>query len=220
VTNTKKSNNKISCHPLEVIVLKRMRGVSKLLLAITLLFLLTISVLGNGGQQANAAVELRPEIIQLSASNTHMSALTKDGTVWMWGQNGGLFGNGSLESSNEPLKNPYLKNIVSVASGESHAMALDNTGHVWTWGQNNFGQIGDGLYTHYGKPNAKGKSEISEDNTQTIPYKVEGLPRINRIATGQNQSFAMAEDGSVWAWGNSWLNIIDRGYNIGGHEDI
>ena len=62
----------------------------------------------------------------------------------------------------------------------------------WTWGDNQFGQLGDGTNT--------GSNVPVRVSTRT------GLTGVTSLAGGGEHSLALAEGGTVWAWGNN-----DRG---------
>ena len=52
------------------------------------------------------------------------------------------------------------------------------------WGYNQYGQLGDGTYTH-----------------RNTPVGVSNLKGIQALAAGEVHSLALMEDGTVWAWG-------------------
>ncbi|MDF2523503.1 MAG: repeat-containing protein [Clostridiales bacterium] len=84
-----------------------------------------------------------------------------------------------------------LNNVKSLAVGEYHALALKEDATVWAWGRNNYGQIGNG-------------STINS----LIPLQIPGLNNIIAIATTKGTkegSFAVKQDGTVWAWGFSGI---------------
>jgi alpha-tubulin suppressor-like RCC1 family protein len=86
-----------------------------------------------------------------------------------------------------------LEGIVAIAAADTHNLALDAEGRVWAWGRNAFGQLG-----------------YSGADTRT-PVLVSTFPagvRLVGIAagganavSGEGTSLALAEDGTVWAWG-------------------
>ncbi|BDR53522.1 hypothetical protein KIM372_14290 [Bombiscardovia nodaiensis] len=73
-----------------------------------------------------------------------------------------------------------------ITAGRYHMLALDTLGRVYAWGRNDAGQIGDGTTTDRAKPTLV-TSLLSK--------------RITKVVAGPNDSFAFAEDGSVYAWG-------------------
>jgi len=79
---------------------------------------------------------------------------------------------------------PASPAIVAAAAGLRHGLALWSDGTVTGWGYNKFGQVGDGTGIN-----------------RSTPKRVRGLPPARQVAAGSDASFALARDGSVWAWG-------------------
>jgi Alpha-tubulin suppressor and related RCC1 domain-containing proteins len=184
------------------------------------MLVIIISLVMSSILPASAAETANPEIVQLSAGGRDLLGLAKDGTVWSWGEElaTGKLGTGSTKSIKEPVRNPYLRNIIEISSSVDHYLALDRNGQVWAWGSNYYGQLGDGFYTKYGYTST-GKYSMLEDHDRTIPYKVDGLPTIKHIMTGVADSVALANDGTVWTWGGSQLNIIANDKTFPGDID-
>ena len=44
--------------------------------------------------------------------------------------------------------------------------------------------------------------DTSEEGSETVPAKVEGLPRIVQVCAGDSHTAALSEEGQVYAWGN------------------
>ncbi|WP_045576395.1 RCC1 domain-containing protein, partial [Desulfosporosinus sp. I2] len=76
--------------------------------------------------------------------------------------------------------NPYP----SIAGGAGHTIALKSDGTVWSWGLNTDGQLGDGTII-----------------TRYTPVQVQGLSNktITSVAAGNNSSYFLASDGTVWS---------------------
>lgn len=81
-----------------------------------------------------------------------------------------------------------------VDAGNGHSLILDSNGTVWTVGRNNFGQLGIG--SHENSP---------------VPVKVEGLPKIWKMARGYDHSLALDYTGTIWAWGRNNYGQISTG---------
>ncbi len=138
-------------------------------------------------------------IIAVSAGGdqleAHSMALRSNGTVWAWGSNiyGGL-GNGTTNSSNNPVQVLLLSGVKAISAGGWHSVALKNDGTVWTWGWNIDGQLGDGTTTD-----------------KTIPTQVPGLTNVIKVVAGTYHVLALKNDGTVWAWGDNISGQIGDG---------
>ncbi len=127
-------------------------------------------------------------VVQVSAGWFHAVALTSDGKVWTWGDNGsGAIGNGvtSTVGVSVPVQVPGLSNVIGVSGGDGFTGILKGDGTVWTWGGNNFGELGDGTYT-----------------TNPTPTQVSGINNVTLFAARDYHSLAVKSDGTVWAWGS------------------
>ncbi|RBP99424.1 RCC1 domain-containing protein [Bifidobacterium xylocopae] len=84
------------------------------------------------------------------------------------------------------------KHFQQLSAGRFHALALDTDGRVYSWGRNDGSQIG----------NSSVPAGFDAAHTSK-PVEVE-LPtgmRFTKIVAGPNDSFAFAEDGSLYGWG-------------------
>ena len=137
-------------------------------------------------------------IKEIAIGEQHSLALKNDGTVWTWGWNGvGQLGDGTTIGRTSPVKVNGLSGITAIAAGNSHSLALKNDGTVWAWGDNYKGQLGDGI-----GPNLPPRLTV---------VQVAGLRGITAIASGQNHSLALKNDGTVWAWGDNYYGQLGIG---------
>ena len=133
-------------------------------------------------------------IISISAKNDHWLALTKDGTVWAWGENGdGQLGIGSTTDKFDRIVNvesaegiSNLHDVVAISAGGSHSLALKADGTVWAWGNNEYGQLGNG-----------------QTADALLPVQITGLTDVIEISAGESHSMARKADGTVWTWGRN-----------------
>ncbi len=137
-------------------------------------------------------------------------ALMDNGEVWAWGYGGyGQIGDDSFSSRYYPrrvrgLNAIAIVGIASCAAGGSDYCsfaALDDQGHVWMWGYNGYGQLG-----------------IGGTNNQARAYQINPSYFDNKAVTrvigaGGNYGYfhAVADDGSVYAWGYNGYGQLGNG---------
>lgn len=135
-------------------------------------------------------------IVQVSAGGLHSVALKDDGTVWTWGGNFyGEIGNGTDQYCLEPYMVEGLEDIIAIDAGNNHTVALKKDGTVWVWGKNDCGQLGNG----------------STDRRSLRPVMVEGLTGVISIKAGMENTIAIKEDGTIWAWGKNDFGQLGEG---------
>ncbi|RYG40282.1 hypothetical protein EON79_22850, partial [bacterium] len=119
-------------------------------------------------------------------------ASTADGHVYTWG------GSPYFQPYYTPTLEPGLANIVKVAATNDAAFAIDASGTVFSWGSNDNGRLG--------------RPDIIEDYT---PTAIAGLPPVADLSTSRDGTvYALAKDGSVWAWGNGYYGSIGDGASV------
>lgn len=113
-----------------------------------------------------------------------LTVLKTDGTVWSW------------QPWNDIWKQASLADVKDIAG----QMALGADGSVYTWGSNDRGQLGNGV--------TDGKScDISQ------PARVALNQKAVAIAAGLRFDMALAEDGTVWTWGDNFYGQLGDGVN-------
>ncbi|BDR54305.1 hypothetical protein KIMH_04160 [Bombiscardovia apis] len=136
---------------------------------------------------------------QVSAGNYFSLALDEQGRVWHWGKRqdgirGSLLRPTLLTSGVLPSSG-----IIQISAGASHGMALDNNGIVYVWGGGAYGE--NSLPTMF-----------------TPPIVVTGgdLPAtgIIKILAGQRTSFAIDQDGKLYAWGDNAYGQLGNPTNV------
>ncbi|MDA8160876.1 MAG: hypothetical protein M0T76_09160, partial [Desulfobacteraceae bacterium] len=161
----------------------------------------TRSAVSNRAVVTNSSSSAGGERITATVSGVNFTlALLNDGTVLAWGDNSsGQLGDGSTVGHLTPQAVPGLKNVQALAAGKLHALALLADGTLLAWGDNAAGQLGLGN-------NAPAKV--------LSPAQVPGLSQIQVISAGGGCSLALANDGTVWAWGfGSYGQIGDNTTN-------
>lgn len=150
----------------------------------------------SSGIQVNKAIiffEQIPDnlkVQQICCSKYNTFILTHIGQVYSWGETTNSLGRllEKRDDSRIPKLIIELKSqfIVSIACGESHVLALDYEKTVWTWGFNKFGQLGHGDLVD-----------------RSVPTLIQTLKTIVKIAAAYNFSYAVSENGRVYAWGDN-----------------
>lgn len=135
--------------------------------------------------------------MSVTAGARHSLAIIEsDGTVWAWGQNDfGQLGDGTTDNKNTPINIQGISGIIALAAGRSHTLALKEDGSLLAWGANDFGQLGDGT-------NVQQRSD---------PTTVVALTDVAAIAAGDSTSFAIKNNGTIWAWGENLNGLWDSG---------
>jgi alpha-tubulin suppressor-like RCC1 family protein len=126
-------------------------------------------------------------VTAVAGGQVHSLAI-RNGGLYAWGWNAyGQLGNGTTNNSDVPvLVTGMSSGVTAVAGGLANSLAVKN-GNVYAWGYNNDGQLGDG------------SSGIGVDSPELIDPT--DLTNIVAVAAGDNSSYALSSDGSLWVWG-------------------
>ena len=142
-------------------------------------------------------------INSIGFGQNHTMAITNDGFLWAKGLNEGRFGdNNAITSATNFVKVGVDNNWSKLVVGHNHTMAIKKDGSLWAWGFNNQGQLGCNDYT-----------------SRYIPINIPGDWREIYVFDGnigQNISYGIQGDGSVWYWGSGIGNsprLLDNSYN-------
>lgn len=90
-----------------------------------------------------------------------------------------------------------------VMGGNSHSGAIRPDG-LYTWGRNNYGQTGLGFVSDPRK-------DLNLDQHPFAPAMVTTDTKFVSLAFGQNTTAALADDGTVWAWGDGSHGQLGQG---------
>lgn len=159
---------------------------------------------GQLGRETPEDIALTPEripglenIVEISAGEDFALALDKNGRVWSWGRNlNGQLGLGDEENRNAPeIVQAIEKRVISVAAGSGHGAAVTEDQQVWLWGSNSMGQLG------------KRKGILRQET----PAVLSSVSRLTRVAAGGIQTLALRPDGSIYAWGSTYVGEAPEG---------
>lgn len=91
-----------------------------------------------------------------------------------------------------PVLIPDLKDIRQLAAGVNHVLALDGKGKVFAWGCGEQNQLGRRVLANH--------PELALRSTSIGALPTRGAKAV-RVACGSYHSFAVDEQGRVYAWG-------------------
>lgn len=141
-------------------------------------------------------------VVMVSAGDSHTMALSNQGTVYGWGTYRDASGQVGLQADgvkHKPTVILTLQNnpIVKIASGNDHTVALSKDGDIFTWGCAEQGQLGRIMGCFTSRGGRRGLQYILN------PKQVRDKKRLTfkDIFCGSYSTFAVAQDGAVYAWG-------------------
>ena len=158
-------------------------------------------VLGNGGafttpggiaaEVDRTGVLAGKFIVSVSAGTLSSLALASDGQAFAWGLG---TGDGTATERWSPVavdRSGVLatRSVTAIAAGNAGGLAVTSDGRIAAWGSNTYGNLGDGTTTTRLSP-------VLLSDTGVLSGKV-----ITRVATNGKSSYALASDGSLFAWG-------------------
>jgi alpha-tubulin suppressor-like RCC1 family protein len=140
-------------------------------------------------------------IIAIVVGYSHSFALSNDSRVYAAGNNN--YGQLGLGNNNKyavftEVSDLKDKNITAVATGRLHSLVLSNDGRVYATGNNDYGQLG--LGNNYGRIAFTEVTDLKDKN-------------ITAVAAGYSHSFAISNDGKIYATGNNDVGQLGLGDN-------
>jgi len=143
---------------------------------------------------------------KVSIGSAYVCALSTAGSLFCWGENGGLgFGGGALgdgtsDDRNEPVPSVPGLRFTDVSAGFTSTCAIAVGGGTWCWGVNMYGALGNGsalpdvLFGFMGGVNSAyaGGSAVA-------------------VATGIWSGCAIRRGGDLYCWGASFVGNIPVG---------
>jgi alpha-tubulin suppressor-like RCC1 family protein len=137
-------------------------------------------------------------VSEVAGSPSDAYAVDAAGDVYAWGFNDvGQLGTGNTTDSFTPVKVPNLTDshpAIAIGAG----LAVLNDGTVWGWGDNSEGQLGT---------NATGSSSPT-------PVQIAGVSNAKTVAQSGDTSYALLNDGTVWAWGSDTHGALGQGTSV------
>jgi alpha-tubulin suppressor-like RCC1 family protein len=138
-------------------------------------------------------------ITQVAAGGGHSLLLADDGTVFSFGSNWfGRTGQGTTTGNTlvaTPIDTTNLagRTITQIAAGGYHCLLLADDGTVFSFGQNDLGQTGLGI-------------DDWSSTTVATPIDTTNLAgkTISQVAAGWDHSLLLADDGTVFSFGDNW----------------
>jgi len=173
--------------------------------------------LGDGGitsNQFDIHTKARIENVRsFSPGQHHMAVIKKDGTLWMWGDNGvGQFGTGNIETQygyvGGPRELPVQIGTETdwsiVEAAYYHTFAIKTDGSLWSWGSfNDNGVLGNGTTnTYWG------------GDIYIVPAQVGTDKDWASVSTSRQHTVALKKDGGLWAWGRNSVGQIGDGSTV------
>ncbi|MDY0322609.1 MAG: hypothetical protein RBR24_01170 [Candidatus Carbobacillus sp.] len=152
--------------------------------------------------------EMPEKIVKLGEGAGVGLAISETGSLYTWGWNYyGERGDGTRKRSNfTPHEVNLPQRVMDASYRGTHVLALLEDGSVYAWGTNYFGEIGDQTPVAY-KP-----GEAYDENVVVLkPYKVHFDKKIIAITSGNGTSYALDEDGTLYAWGQNLLGQLGIG---------
>jgi hypothetical protein len=128
------------------------------------------------------------DAVAIAAGGRHALVVTRDGSVWAWGDNGsGQLGTGKKGAgSRVPVKVPGIANAVAVSAMDDASYAVLKDGRVLAWG--------DRLWF-----DAQGSRQAF-----ATPTPVPGITDAVDVKAG-SPTLALIRGGTVMAWGRGYL---------------
>jgi len=150
--------------------------------------------LGTSGQLGSYG-ESNLSLVQASAGQSHVLAITSDSRLLSWGVNSdGQLGDGTTINKSNPVQvgQPGWK---KVAAGLLHSVAIRSDGTLFSWGSNSVGQLGLNLGT-------------AATARRSNPTQIGSLANWIDISGKATTTIALNEARELYAWGNNNLGQI------------
>ena len=144
-------------------------------------------------------------VVAISGGQLHTVALTSEGKLYAWGNNGSAeLGDGTNTSRSTPVAVDMSgvlagKTVTAIDGGAGHTVALTSDGKIYAWGFNDYGQLGDGTFTNRTTPVAVDLAGVLAGKTVTA------------ISASAYHTVALTSDGKAYAWGYNYAGALGDG---------
>ena len=136
------------------------------------------------------------DVKSICCGNNYTFILKNDGTLWGCGyNNSGQLGFGDTKDRKIFTKITDIYDIKSVYCGYGYTIILKNDGTLWGCGSNGLGQLGLG--------NTNSKTAFTQITTN--------VDNIKSVYCGQNYTFILKNDGTLWGCGNNEYGQLGLG---------
>ena len=158
----------------------------------------------NNNLRVPGRVEGFDDVVEVATGPYHMLLRTSGQEIFSVGLgDNGRLGNGSSNSleTPEPIEALNGANITQISAGWNHSLALSGSGDVYSWG-----------FGGYSNPVLRALNFFSSSVSPlgheglgdvTTPKVIEGLAPVSQIAAGKGVSFALAQSGELYGWGDT-----------------
>jgi alpha-tubulin suppressor-like RCC1 family protein len=133
-------------------------------------------------------------VYQMDASITHVMVLKSNHNLYGWGRNNLAQVTGTGTTATETNTSNIIKtDVAKVVVNADVTFAIGLDGHLYGWGENTYGQIDPENISSYC---------ITKKNTPIIENIVD-------VYSSSTATFAIGQDGHLYAWGRNIAGIID-----------
>lgn len=186
---------------------------------------------------ANSAY-LENSVIKAAAGGNHSAAVTEDGSLYAWGEDGYRINGGILYSDTVTTPKKIMDHVIDLSMGYQHSAAITQDGSLYWWGymgrsysggnclmeqptkiMDNVAQVSLGEYhsaaiTKDGSLYVWGRNDYGQigdgtDKTRDNPVKI--MDNVAEVSLGGSHSAAITQDGSLYVWGYNASGQIGDG---------
>jgi alpha-tubulin suppressor-like RCC1 family protein len=140
--------------------------------------------------------------LRLTPTRDSLLTIQSDGTLWASGDNSfGQLGDGTRENQliAKKIGSDYRSVYASGVNNKISTFAIKSDGTLWAWGDNSSGKLGDG-------------APISASAVRLSPIQIGS--GYQQLVLGPSHTFALKNDGELWAWGLNSVGQLGDGTTI------